>query len=149
MHERGFDTKQTVSDKVITKFVRGIFSYLVSIVLALPFSIGLPYLFWMLLFNAVRKNGTGGGLFWFPSQPDEFLWILCWLLVSLPFLIALFLLGVPIIILLSTFGINIDFVFANNTLVALVVGLIGQVLFWGTFTHLIRIGLRYIYFKRA
>lgn len=131
--------------------IRSLFGYAISIVLALPFSVGLPLLFWELLNSAIRNNESGGGMFYFPTTPDEICWFVCWLIFALPFLIAFFLLAIPTAGSMSIIGADFQYTVpvSNGSMTIggsfLITGLLSfilQVLFWGGLVHLTRTTLR-------
>jgi hypothetical protein len=123
--------------------------FTLSVVVSLIVSIGLPFLFSRLLGFAVSKNGTGGGMFWLPSRPDEILWALGGLLFSLPFFVSLVALGLPITWLLDILGFQLGFDFyppawarmptlIGNSIIAVSIAEIFQILFWLIAVHWIR-----------
>ncbi len=132
--------------------LRNFLDFTLSGVISLVVSISLPFLFSRLLLLAVARNGTGGGLMWLPTYPDEILWTLCELLFSFPFLVSLVFLGFPTVLLLNNLGfqIGVDFTFplwtriptmVGNTIIPFTIAAIFQILFWGAVTYLIRVGL--------
>ena len=127
--------------------IRNLFGYTISVLLALPFSVGLPLLFWELLSRATRNNGSGGGMFYFPTTPDELCWFICWLMFAFPFLVAFLLLAIPTAGFISIFGADSKYVVpvSNGSMTIggsfLMTGLFSfilQVLFWGALIHLAR-----------
>ena len=121
-----------------------------SVVVSLIVSVGLPFLFSRLLDFAVLKNGTGGGMIWLPSRPDEILLASCGLLLSLPFFVSLVILGLPITWLFDILGFQIGFDFhppawtrmptvVGNTIIAVSIAELFQILFWAVAVHRIRV----------
>jgi hypothetical protein len=126
--------------------------FTLSVAISLIVSIGLPFLFSRLLDFAVARNGTGGGMLWLPSWPDEILWALCGLLFSLPFFVALVGLCFPLVLLLNNLGFQIGINFyppawarmpalIGNSVIAVSIAAIFQILFWVRAVHWIRLRL--------
>ena len=131
--------------------IYGLFGYAISVLLALPFSVGLPLLFWELLSRAIRNNGSGGGMFYFPTMPDELCWFICWLVFTFPFLVAFLLLAIPTAGFISIIGVDSKYVVPvsngsmtidGSFLITESLSFIVQILFWGTLIHLARTVLR-------
>jgi len=127
--------------------IRNLFGYTISVLLALPFSVGLPLLFWELLNRAIRNNASGGGMFYFPTTPDELCWFICWLVFAFPLLVAFLLLAVPTAGFMSIIGVDSKYVVPvsngsmtidGSFLITESLSFIVQILFWGTLIHLAR-----------
>ena len=126
--------------------------FVISFWFSLLVSVGLPCLFQNLLNAAIAKNGTGGGLFYFPSRPDEILWASGLLLFGFPGLVSLFVLGIPAVGLMHVLGIAMDFdirvpvsngtlTVEGNTILGVLAAFVGQVLFWAILLHTARMAL--------
>jgi hypothetical protein len=145
-------------NKVGTIGLRDIPGFLLASFLALPISIGLPVLFWTLLGRAVKANDSGGGMFYFPSEPNEILFALLFFLFSLPFLISSFILAFPVSGIMDLLNIEFSLVipvmngtvtYGGSAFITMIPGVLIQILAWGALFFFIWSFLRFIIFNLA
>ncbi len=128
--------------------------YSFSLIACIPFCVGLPSVFWNLWFEATRASGNGGGMFYFPSTPSEFVWFSAFNISVLPFFIANIAFTFPVHYTLNWLGIDASkygyklplaggyLTIEGSTFIAMLPALIVQILFWGMLFHSIRLASR-------
>ncbi len=125
--------------------VRGFFRYGIATLVSMPFSIGLPPLFWELSLKATRDSGFTGGMFHLPETGAEIFWSLCLLITSFPFSLLVLILSYPIAIVMYAIGVDFGYkipfltnlTVGGSILIAAFPALIIHVLFWGTWFYFI------------
>jgi len=127
------------------RYVRGFFYYSIATLISMPFSIGLPPLFWELSLKATRDSGFTGGMFHLPETGAEIFWSLCLLITSFPFSLLVLILSYPIAIVMYAIGVDFGYkipfltnlTVGGSILIAAFPALIIHVLFWGTWFYFI------------
>ncbi|NJM09251.1 hypothetical protein HC891_28155 [Candidatus Gracilibacteria bacterium] len=62
----------------------------------LPIALGVPIALWMRWSQAVVQAQGGGGMFYFPTTAAEWLWMSVWCVATLPWLLTVVVIGIPL-----------------------------------------------------
>jgi hypothetical protein len=82
-------------------------SLTISVAISFIGSLGCPCICWWQLTATVLRNGTGGGLAWFPTHVDELFWLLGFLIFSFPGLLLMPLMAAPNVYLLDLLNVHL------------------------------------------
>jgi len=131
--------------------IRKLVDYSLSVLVALPFCVGLPPLFWELSLKAAQDSGFQGGMFHFPDTTAEILWSSGLCIFSFPFAILSIIFAFPIFFILNwvdveRFAYRVPYLtnltVGSDFLIASIPALLLHILSWGTLFHGLRMSHR-------